>query len=235
MNPKKVVTVCAVVVTSFVVAICGMNFMSEGDEEIVLKSYTSATQDYSRVTVDSVISQIKNDEAQSPSLPGISGTPSIEYDTSSWLSVCDSVHKQWGAAGFIYIYGGSGTLTEPNGNQVSVRTDCSGYVSYCLYVAGYSSSTQGFSSKSDYSAAGFTRIGNVSSTAELVPGDIVAWPGSHVQIYAGPNDDWYNWGSPSSCQNKYVNVTDLSSVDSQVHALEAHSLQNGIVYRAPQN
>ena len=236
MRPSKVVKACAIVVESFVVIICMMNFSNEEDVELISSSHVRATQDYSRVTVDSVVNQIENSDDNQPSLPGIddSTTPpsDVTIDISSWLSVVDSVHKQWGASGFIYSQT-THAFTEQSGNVVTVRTDCSGYVSYCLYVAGYVQDTMLYTSRSDFSTSGFTKVfDNGCSISDLQPGDIVVWPKAHVQIYAGPGDDWYNWGSHYSCQDKYVNVTDISSVDSQIHTTY-RSLSGVDVYRQP--
>jgi len=91
-----------------------------------------------------------------------------------------------------------------------------------------------FSSRSDFTQAGCVKAPTPAggwSTDQLVSGDIVVWPGKHVQIYAGPNDDWYNWGSHTSCQDKYTNIKDINTVDSQMHSLKAHKLLEAVVYR----
>lgn len=238
MSPKKIVKTCAIVVTCAVIAICSFNFGNTDDEALVFSDYTKTTQNYNRVSVSTVVNQIEQPEAD-PTPPAITdSTPSdIIVDNTSWLTTCDGVHKQWGTAGFTYVYGGYKEFTQPDGNKCTVRTDCSGYVSYCLYVAGYVSSTHAFTSAGDYTKAGFVKVEAPAggfTTESLVAGDIVAWPGRHVQIYAGPADDWWNWGSHYSCEDKYINVTDINTVDSKMHSLPSkYNLKNAVVFRAP--
>lgn len=235
MSPKRVVQVCAIILLVAVVLVCGMNFNHQTDKDFIMTQYNNFTQNYNRVSVSSIVNAIDS-SIDEPNLPGVPNTPIVNIDTSSWLSIVDGVHKQWGSAGFIYQLGGTRQFTEPSGNTLKVRIDCSGYVSYCLYVAGYSSSPSGYNSRSDFSSAGFNKVdkpvGGWTLDA-LVPGDIIVWKGSHVQIYAGPGDDWYNWGGHTSCEDKYVNITDINSVDSQMHGT-SRSITNADIYRRTQ-
>jgi hypothetical protein len=240
MNPKKTVSICVAIVMCFVVLICGLNF-SNNDEDYntIISSYNKTTQDYSRTSVSTVVNQISNNIESEPNIPGVSTTyTSVTIDTSSWLAICDSVHKQWGAAGLGYKLGGYRTLNFGNGD-VTIRLDCSGYVSYCLYVAGYTTSTTAFTTSSlatNYTSYGLVKVANpgeITSYTQLQPGDILDIKGNHMQIYAGPADDWYNWGGESSTSDKYTNVTDIASVDSQIHSSHSFDLTQCYVFRLP--
>lgn len=133
----------------------------------------------------------------------------VIQDTSSWIDVCDKIHKLFGSCGFIYKYGGKGDLIY-NGQKVEVRTDCSGYVGFCLYVCGYASTPININSSASLEPYGFSKA-SVVSESDLKPGDVLAYD-SHIEVYLQPDMVVYNWGGETSAENKYKGVTDVNSV-----------------------
>lgn len=223
--PSKIVKICAILIAITVIAICGFNFDGGGDYKNITSDYNKTTQNHSRTTVSSVISAINNEQIT----PGVtSNTNTTMIDTSSWLSIADGVHKQWGAAGFTYGYGQYSTFTQSDGSQISVRRDCSGYVGYCLYVAGKASTPSPITSGSDLSKYGFKKVDKPYGYSMLKPGDVVAWSGSHIQIYVGasPDDVWLNWGGVQSTSDKYAGITDVSKVISTSSTASNHQPDN---------
>ncbi len=228
MKVDGIVKTTLIATTIAIMFMCG--FSNGGDDKDTIKSkYHNVTQNYHRNTVATTIDTVnKTQENESnandsnnngqpdPNTPGVGNVPPV--DTSSWLATLDSVHKQFGAAGFVYDLGGHRTLTREDGSTVTVRIDCSGYIGYCLYCKGWASVPEPITSGSDLTPFGFALVheGPVS-LSDLAPGDVLEWSG-HIQAYAGPGDDWYNWGGHSSAEGKYAGVTDVSTVDSQSHS-----------------
>lgn len=93
-----------------------------------------------------------------------------------------------------------------DGVEYSVRTDCSGFVSFCLKVMGILANNVNLTSSNFTSSCttltnnGFTYM-DWPGWEGLKEGDIIAEPGSHVEIFSrhDGNDDYvYNVGSNSS-------------------------------------
>lgn len=142
-----------------------------------------------------------------PNPPGT--TPNVGTDVNMWCEVVDSVHKDWGARGYTYTQNDNG----------DIRTDCSGFVSYCLYTAGFTNNKkQGTSASlpSFLQSLGWQNVTSVKDTG-LQKGDIIAYSG-HIEVFYSYSSSNYprvwNWGGPASAQNKYTGVTDVSTVDS---------------------
>lgn len=131
---------------------------------------------------------------QNPNLNPGNGTPA-EPPPSSWIADAEKAHRAMGCGGLVYRLGGSGVTYY----GTNVRTDCSGYVSYALYMHGLTTNPKVCSSGSNWSAVNGVVLIN---TSDIQPGDIAVYSG-HVQIYMGPGLA-LNWGGKSSAQNLYV-------------------------------
>lgn len=230
MKPSNIVKACAVVVISTVLCVCVMNFTSEDDATLISSSNRNITQNYNRTVVSSRASSLgKTEISTDPNLPGV---PNSQF-ANEWLEWLDKCHKQMGGQGCTYVWGGYLTITHFDGNPLRVREDCSGYVGYALYSFGRLSSPTGVTSSTVYSDYGFTPMGNGHTMEELVAGDIVAWPGKHVQVYAGTDERghlWYNWGGYTTTSALYEGVQDVNSVVSTT-LICSRPITNANVYR----
>lgn len=214
MSPSKSVKICLAVVASLTICITLFGMGNSEDYDNIISSYQKSTQDYGRYTVSQATSNIGDDNTVG--LPDPS-TPGITPDLDNFLSVCDYVHKSWGAAGFRYGWGEYRTYTDPQGNSYNVRIDCSGYTSFCLFTMGWTDNPTYGSSDADFGPCGFEKIYPANGTfsiEELQAGDLLTWPGHHIQIYAGDELN-YNWGSNQSLCPMYDGVTDFSTVESR--------------------
>ena len=225
-------TVLAILVFSSIIAL-SMVKSSRDNDEVTWAKFTSQHQPTATTMVETVISRVDDDAetnngdaggSATPNLPGITDTT----NPTDWLAMCDSTHKSWGAAGLIYDQEDK-TITI-NGTEYAIRTDCSGYVGFCMYRMGWTTSTKPISSGSDLTAFGFTEV----SASERQPGDILAYSG-HIevlyQLNDGHNDIVYNWGGPASAENKYTGV-DASTVQSYGNSGHSSS-QLVAVWRPP--
>ena len=147
-----------------------------------------------------------------PGIPAQTPTPEPQPAPApapaNWLECCALTHKTWGHSGFKYTYGGSATMA--NGDKV--RLDCSGFVSYALQCYGKIAKGTMYSSGGFKSCPALVDVtSSLHSANDLQPGDIIAYSG-HVEVYAG-NGRVYNWGGPSSCEDKYTGCSshDLAS------------------------
>lgn len=141
----------------------------------------------------------------SPEPPGIPPEPPEQNEEvpppspSNWIDAIVIAHRTFGHSGCKYTYGGYSTLV--NGDKV--RTDCSGFVSYCLQVYGTIAKGTNYTSATFNTVPGFVNIKDqCKSFDDLQPGDIIGYSG-HVEVYAG-NNRVYNWGSHSSAEDKYT-------------------------------
>lgn len=215
MTPRKVTgIVCAVLLISTIL-IVGLLYRSNLNESSdLMAQYNKNTQHFDRTDTTTVIEEIKQTESGSGDLlpvinkpnsgnnniPGIPQSPtSGQGGAVSFIEALDSVHKLFGHAGLKYGVGNNTSL--PNGDKV--RSDCSGYVSYALYVAGVFPKGYAPPSADFPSATGLVKVSDsIKDLADLQPGDICVMPG-HVEVYAG-NNRVYNWGSASSAEDKYA-------------------------------
>lgn len=216
MSPKKTSKVCLVVLFVSVFCVYCFTFHETEETDYIVDRNKSVTQQYTQNTMQSSIQTAKK--------PNDANTPGVSEDIevgNSFVEALDFVHKEWGGKyGFVYLRGGSGTYTFPDGNAATIRTDCSGFVSAGMYIMGWLplEGLPGPASSARWENYGFVEVpkgdDGVYTFDDLQPGDLAVWPGSHVQVYVGPDDRWLNWGGESSAQNKYVGVTDIASVDS---------------------
>lgn len=135
--------------------------------------------------------------------------PGVSPSNGTWISMVDTVHKTWGAQGLTYRYGGTANITM-DGQTYTVRTDCSGFVGFCIHKMGWSSTTTPISSSSDLTVFGFTKV----DPAARQPGDVLAYSG-HVEVLQAvtdAKDSVWNWGGTSSTSAKYANGKDPNSV-----------------------
>lgn len=221
MKPSNFVKVIAAVLFLVVFVICAMTYTNEEEIEMVYNEYLHTTQDFNRTKVTTIITQL-HQEQESASINGGSGqaNPNIpgvpQVNATTWLNVCDQVHKAWGKSGFTYGYGRGATYTDHTGAQYNVRLDCSGYVGFCMYTAGFAEATTPISSGSNLTKFGFTLVpktGGSYTEADLQPGDVLAYNG-HIEVWAG-DGKIYNWGSTASTSDLYANgaVPDKSTVN----------------------
>lgn len=220
--PKIVIAV--ILTVSVAVALMIFNVNTDDNADTILSAYKNNSNNIRRpISVSEIKLQQQGangaDDTEPPETPDVGGgtgtqPPKLETP-SNWLQVCDACHKSMGMQGLKYVYGGSATISDLKGNKYTVRTDCSGYVSYCLYTVGL------LDSKTKPTSQGF---GSYSFTKEvpasdMQPGDLVVYP-SHIDIFAGNGKKW-NWGGHGSAEDKYVGVVagteDVNNVDSKVN------------------
>lgn len=195
---------------------------TDDNTDSILSAYTNNSSSLRKpISVSEIRLQLQkqgeSEEGVNPPVPD-SGTheehPSLGTP-SNWLQICDACHKSMGMQGLKYAYGGAATITDLKGNKYRVRTDCSGYVSYCLYTAGLIDANTRKTSQT-FGSLDCTEEVDVS---DMQPGDLLVYSG-HIDIYAGNGKKW-NWGSHSSAEDKYVGVLnkteDINKVDSKVN------------------
>lgn len=228
MEPKKIVTYFTVVIISTVLIMCFMLTTSDEEADDLYSAYNRTTQDFNKTSVETIIRQLQQ-ESEEPSInePNVPGVNNQIPSAETWLQVCDLAHKQFGGSGLRYVYGGSAVVTKSDGSTIGVRADCSGYVGYCIYSAGWATTPLCITSGSDLTSFGFTKV----TDGSLLPGDVVAWPGSHIEVYVSGEKTVYNWGGPASAQNKYTGVADVNTVDST--STSGHSFPPQVVWRPP--
>lgn len=228
MSPRKTTgIVCAVILVSTIL-IVGLLYRSNVNEASdLLAQYNKNTQHFDKTQTSTVIEEIRDKDGGPPDftptipIPGVpqpnpSPAPMPNPEASDFLEALSIVHHLYGHSGLKYQYGGSGTLT----NGDSVRTDCSGYVSYALAYYGVFSHGTVYSSSNFYTAPGLTEVtSNIHSEGDLQAGDILCYNG-HVEVYAG-NGKIYNWGGSSSAEDKYTSCRghdfDTCTVDARTN------------------
>lgn len=229
MSVSRTVKMVALILLLGVVATVGLLYTDDEETDMIVSQYNKATQDYHQTSVSTTIENTKGEgDKAAINIPGQgqSLTPN-----NSWIAICDSVHKSWGASGLGYHYGHMTTATY-NNQQYSVRQDCSGYVGFCLYIAGFTSSTTPISSGT---TVGFVQSigGAVVDSSNIQQGDILVYSG-HVEIFDHLGEDGstyvYNWGGTSSTSALYVGK-DPASVNSVTKS--GKPLSNATVVRIP--
>lgn len=134
-----------------------------------------------------------------------------EVQNDDWMAVVKSLKAAIASTGVGYSQSSYVKITV-NGNTMSVRQDCSGYVSACLQVYGAQSATWSSHQFTDASSIpGFTKYA-WSGWGNLAPGDIIAYHG-HVEIFAYNLDKYhyvYSNGSSNSVRSA-VPTTDSRS------------------------
>lgn len=162
------------------------------------------------------------DTSGSPDDPAIAGIPTAP--NGSWLSVVSSCKELMAAKIGYYKLTKTGnyeTIEDWNGNQVTLRTDCSGYVSFCLYTYGLLGSPSGITSGTGSGGGSISGVQCVDKWSGLIPGDILFYDG-HVEILAeeipaGTDPGTfavYNYGSNSSASNPGITTTGKTFNDS---------------------
>ena len=132
-----------------------------------------------------------------------------QYVTNEeWVNVCDTVKQaiaeQCKLTGYnetnaYYDYqrgddsATKDVIIQVNGQNYTVRRDCSGYVDACLQIMGVPEVTQNWDSRAyvyNTNINGFTKytMSDIGGPSGLMIGDIMAKNG-HVQIYAGKSED----------------------------------------------
>ena len=231
MQNKAPLVIGAILLLSSVIASTFMLDHEKESSNYAWNSYTKSVDMTQNTKMETIITKIESPYDEE----GIAGTgnagmnvsiPGLNQSSQDWLTVVDQVHKAWGAAGLKYVYNGYNTITY-RGNTDNIRTDCSGYVGYCMYIYGLADSTTPISSSSDLTVFGCTEV----PVSDLQPGDIVEYSG-HIEVWYQDEMVVYNWGGTSSAEGKYVGVTDVSTVTS--YGNSAHT-RNQILkaYRVP--
>lgn len=136
----------------------------------------------------------------------------IGYGTS-WLQIVRSVKQAIAGANVGYSQSKYITINVL-GRTLSVRTDCSGFVSACCILYGSLNSVLNSTAFCNLQEmTGFTKL-PWNGWDSLIPGDILAVNG-HVEIYAGKdtsgNNMVYNCGSTSSIKNPGISHSSRSA------------------------
>lgn len=212
MQNKAPLAIGAILLLSSVIASTFMLDHEKESSNYAWNSYTKSVDMSQNTKMETIITKV-----ESPYDEGVAGVgnagmnvslPGLSQSSPDWLTVVDKVHKAYGAAGFKYVYGGTGTITY-NGKTDTVRTDCSGYVGYCMYVYGIADNPIPISSQDDLTPFGCVEV----PVSDLQSGDIVVYP-SHIEVWYQDPMVVYNWGGTSSAEGKYIGVTDVSTVTS---------------------
>lgn len=224
MKRKFVLGITAILCVSVCLLTPSLFNISEEDEALY-NAYKKQTFHNNFITSTSIVELVENEQnsasEESPentnesfdsSLPGIS-------TAFGWIDILDSVHKAWGGAGATYVYGGNHSMTLW-GESVNVRWDCSGYIGYCLYKLGCTTSTTSVTSSSGWGSNGsanatkygFTYLepsNGIDIYTQLQQGDLLFYDG-HVEAFYEYNGNQsnskpivYNWGGKKSTSDKY--------------------------------
>lgn len=123
-----------------------------------------------------------------------------EISNNNWLECVKNTKQIFASQIGNYTYGGKATL-KYKGKSISVRSDCSGYVSACLYFYGLTgNNTMAYSSLAlKDGIPNFTKYLWDGSSDKLQAGDILVYSG-HTEIYGG-NLTVYNYGGDTSAKN----------------------------------
>lgn len=137
--------------------------------------------------------------------------PAIKESGPDWLSIVQTVKQLIAEQKPGYNQSGSVNITV-NGKTLSVRTDCSGFVSACLRFYGAIPETTVYNSsmltRDSLPIQGFTYMPFPGWEA-LQPGDILAVSG-HTEISAGGHNVW-NCGSDNSTNNPGTTISSKPS------------------------
>ncbi len=249
MSPKKVVLiVCILLIVMTIIfgaIVTAPTAISEDyyEQYYAFNNDMQANKNYGsrRTVVSQIIEDIKEkieeltdgEEGGAPDSENVPNNPNGPTPTptpdnplpspppaTNWIENCKFCHRVYGCSGLSYARGGSGVTCYGE----SVRRDCSGYVSYCLYKFGRTSSTTVCTSGGNWAAvSGVVQI----DVSQIQPGDIAVYNG-HVQIWMGPGVT-YNNGSNSSCYSKYTGYygTDplTCPVDPTAHTTRGYPLR----------
>lgn len=221
---KKITTVivASVLVIAVFVSFMMFKISNTDDPDAILSNFFNLSQSVNRpISVSEIVRQVEGannggevsedpDGSGKPSVPSVGdgSNPSTGVSSKTWVEIVDSVHKQWGGAGWGY-----------DETHDGIRCDCSGFVSYCLYVAGYTNVKQvawSATMATELERMGISKVTGSYST-DLQPGDILIYPG-HVEVFASYNDTGamlvWNWGSPDTIASLYPTGVDASTVNS---------------------
>ena len=131
-------------------------------------------------------------------------TKAVGYGPANWLNIVDATKKAVAATGCSYDQNGYIEITV-NGETISMRQDCSGFVGACLWFYGVKDISLRDGWTGTYAPgnqslvnAGFKCMHNVPQS-EYQPGDIIVNLSSHIEIFAGPGKV-YNCGTTGGLQ-----------------------------------
>lgn len=121
-----------------------------------------------------------------------------EISNNNWVECVKNTKQLMASKVGYYGYGQYRTISY-NGKSYTIRIDCSGYVSACLYFYGLQSGLNAYSSAGlKGNIPGFVKYKWNGSTDKLQVGDILVYDG-HTEIWAG-NGKVYNYGSNNSAE-----------------------------------
>lgn len=132
---------------------------------------------------------------------GSSNIPEPEdIPNNNWLECVKNTKQLYASKVGYYKLGGSATISY-KGKNINLRTDCSGYVSLCMYFYGLTgSNTKAYDSRGlKGNIKGFTKYNWGGDSKMLQAGDILVYEG-HTEIYGG-DQTVYNNGGDSSAKN----------------------------------
>jgi len=121
-----------------------------------------------------------------------------KISNNNWIECVKSTKQLLASKVGYYGYGQYRTFSY-NGKSYTIRIDCSGYVSACLYFYGLQSGLNAYSSAGlEGNIPGFVKYTWNGSTKNLQVGDILVYDG-HTEIWAGKGQV-YNYGSNDSAK-----------------------------------
>lgn len=201
------------------------------DEDAIVLGYSSTSSQIERdASVEIISQQVKAAQTQTTPSTSTSQSPSTSPDVDDWCKLVDWCHRHWGIDEVVvYVYGGPRKIRDSKGKLIEIRSDCSGFLNYCTYEYG-KTPPKGGASDFDYTTIGMKKF-KVNSYSELQVGDIVAWPGQHIAVYAGKNgsNEYWDWGADVKGINKYKGQSDPWTCNNL--SSNGRSLSNANVYR----
>lgn len=207
----------------------GLLYSTDDEVTSVYEQNRSVTQNSPSVSVSVIIQAVENKNSgdalsnnptPSPQTPGGSqqpepfipptpGDPTTvpQIDKSSWLNCAVTCHMNWYASGLRYGYAQYDTFTDPYTNtSYSIRKDCSGYVSFCLYQYTGQGNTHQIASSTMRNYYQLYGLQKLPGNTELKQGDILVY-NNHVEIYWEDTARSYNvlnWGSTGTLNRVYA-------------------------------
>lgn len=197
-------------------------------EGMTTSSHKTSQGDAIRAQKDANLANLKAENGGVISMDNPTTRGQVDHGTNDdsdaqalehWMNCVKEIKQKVAAQNPTYSQSGSMTITLSDSVSMSMRTDCSGYVSACInYFTGGGNlllNSTGFAnaSNSQISSAGFSSMPFTTMDA-LQEGDIVAIPNKHVEIFSrndGSRHYVYSCGSTEAMRNPGETVSGYSS------------------------
>ncbi len=184
-------------VVTFAMAVINFNDNPLDEDDVVAKNAAVTANLSYNTSVRSIQSIIDNPQAENFKA-NVSIKPA--KNVQDWIDTAREAHNTFRAEGYTYQYGGYTHLSD----GTYVRLDCSGYISYALYLAGLTTNPTFGTSEADFTSCGFTNVGT-GKTTKILPGDLLVYSG-HIHMAVSENGtEVYNWGSAHGIETVYGN------------------------------